>query len=119
MPRPRRLQPCPRSTTMALHVRHVSRASSSQAQAAATAAGTPATMLGALGMPRLSTGSANECRALASEKQPQRARQPGRRPGEGGRKRVFAGRRRVSYTHLRAHETKANLVCRLLLEKKT
>ncbi|CZR93993.1 hypothetical protein CDFC105_23842 [Clostridioides difficile] len=24
----------------------------------------------------------------------------------------------VSYTHLRAHETKANLVCRLLLEKK-
>ena len=26
--------------------------------------------------------------------------------------------RSVSYTHLRAHETKANLVCRLLLEKK-
>src|SRR5660398_241002 len=26
--------------------------------------------------------------------------------------------RTVSYTHLRAHETKANLVCRLLLEKK-
>src|SRR5660398_214574 len=25
----------------------------------------------------------------------------------------------VSYTHLRAHETKANLVCRLLLETKT
>ena len=25
--------------------------------------------------------------------------------------------RTVSYTHLRAHETKANLVCRLLLEK--
>ncbi len=24
----------------------------------------------------------------------------------------------VSYKHLRAHETKANLVCRLLLEKK-
>ena len=24
----------------------------------------------------------------------------------------------VSYTHLRAHETKANLVCRLMLEKK-
>ena len=24
----------------------------------------------------------------------------------------------VSYTHFRAHETKANLVCRLLLEKK-
>src|SRR5660398_313364 len=26
--------------------------------------------------------------------------------------------RPVSYTHLRAHETKPNLVCRLLLEKK-
>ena len=25
----------------------------------------------------------------------------------------------VSYTHLRAHETRSNLVCRLLLEKKT
>src|SRR5660398_317070 len=29
-----------------------------------------------------------------------------------------SGSRAVSYTHLRAHETKANLVCRLLLEKK-
>ena len=29
-----------------------------------------------------------------------------------------AGITAVSYTHLRAHETKANLVCRLLLEKK-
>src|SRR5660398_297146 len=28
------------------------------------------------------------------------------------------GPKSVSYTHLRAHETKANLVCRLLLEKK-
>src|SRR5660398_89324 len=28
------------------------------------------------------------------------------------------GHEAVSYTHLRAHETKANLVCRLLLEKK-
>ena len=27
------------------------------------------------------------------------------------------GTRTVSYTHLRAHETLANLVCRLLLEK--
>ena len=27
------------------------------------------------------------------------------------------GKRPVSYTHLRAHETLANLVCRLLLEK--
>ena len=31
---------------------------------------------------------------------------------------VFHGNGSVSYTHLRAHETKANLVCRLLLEKK-
>ena len=28
------------------------------------------------------------------------------------------GSRPVSYTHLRAHETRGNLVCRLLLEKK-
>ena len=28
------------------------------------------------------------------------------------------GRGPVSYTHLRAHETEADLVCRLLLEKK-
>mgnify|MGYP003381639731 CR=1 FL=1 len=28
------------------------------------------------------------------------------------------GRRAVSYTHLRAHETVLDLVCRLLLEKK-
>src|SRR5660398_201482 len=33
--------------------------------------------------------------------------------GTGG-----GGKQAVSYTHLRAHETKANLVCRLLLEKK-
>ena len=33
--------------------------------------------------------------------------------------RIFSyGLTSVSYTHLRAHETKANLVCRLLLEKK-
>ncbi|KAJ6739062.1 hypothetical protein OIU74_003926 [Salix koriyanagi] len=36
--------PSPRSTTMALHVRHVSRASTLQAQAVATAAGMPAMM---------------------------------------------------------------------------
>ncbi|VTU59894.1 hypothetical protein AMBR_DPAELIID_02778 [Lacticaseibacillus rhamnosus] len=28
------------------------------------------------------------------------------------------GAKTVSYTHLRAHETEADLVCRLLLEKK-
>ena len=31
---------------------------------------------------------------------------------------VFGNVGAVSYTHLRAHETKANLVCRLLLEQK-
>ena len=30
---------------------------------------------------------------------------------------IYARQSAVSYTHLRAHETKANLVCRLLLEK--
>ena len=32
---------------------------------------------------------------------------------------VAPGRASVSYTHLRAHETVLDLVCRLLLEKKT
>ncbi|KAJ6756879.1 hypothetical protein OIU74_026180 [Salix koriyanagi] len=76
---------------MALHVRHVSRASSLQAQAAATAAGTPATMWGALGLPHLTTSLANECHALASEKQPQRARQPRRRWPETGLRRPETG----------------------------
>ena len=31
---------------------------------------------------------------------------------------VFGALKAVSYTHLRAHETGRNLVCRLLLEKK-
>src|SRR5665809_48068 len=40
-------------------------------------------------------------------------------PGElSGEDRATARDTPVSYTHLRAHETKANLVCRLLLEKK-
>ena len=30
----------------------------------------------------------------------------------------FVDNKPVSYTHLRAHETRSNLVCRLLLEKK-
>ena len=34
------------------------------------------------------------------------------------RKEAMTSFETVSYTHLRAHETKANLVCRLLLEKK-
>ena len=35
-----------------------------------------------------------------------------------GRDDKGAGMGPVSYTHLRAHETEADLVCRLLLEKK-
>ncbi len=30
----------------------------------------------------------------------------------------YPGSHSVSYTHLRAHETRGNLVCRLVLEKK-
>ena len=45
---------------------------------------------------------------------------PGDGAGEGGREsHTRAGKyAAVSYTHLRAHETGRNLVCRLLLEKK-
>ena len=39
------------------------------------------------------------------------------RAGGGGEEQQRAGP--VSYTHLRAHETVLDLVCRLLLEKKT
>ncbi|WDT36894.1 hypothetical protein PVA38_12195 [Streptococcus pneumoniae D39] len=35
------------------------------------------------------------------------------------RKKIFSSIIAVSYTHLRAHETVLDLVCRLLLEKKT
>eukprot|EP00657_Telonema_sp_P-1_P006352 TRINITY_DN24773_c0_g1_i1.p1 TRINITY_DN24773_c0_g1~~TRINITY_DN24773_c0_g1_i1.p1 ORF type:complete len:124 (-),score=39.08 TRINITY_DN24773_c0_g1_i1:11-382(-) len=35
-----------------------------------------------------------------------------------GKKKVVGGVTTVSYTHLRAHETVLDLVCRLLLEKK-
>ena len=42
------------------------------------------------------------------------AAEPGVEPGEGHAAAVEA----VSYTHLRAHETVLDLVCRLLLEKK-
>ena len=55
MPRPRQRQPCPRSTTMALHVPRVSRASSLRPHAPAW---TPATMRGAMGLPPLGTSSA-------------------------------------------------------------
>ena len=75
---------------MALHALCVSRASSSREEAAPR---TPTTLWGAMGLPLLSTSSANECLALASETQPQRARQPGGRPGDGGRKRVSTGRK--------------------------
>ncbi|GHU24826.1 hypothetical protein FACS189472_17880 [Alphaproteobacteria bacterium] len=36
----------------------------------------------------------------------------------GKKKKKKGGKTAVSYTHLRAHETRGNLVCRLLLEKK-
>ena len=42
-----------------------------------------------------------------------------RKFGDSGRMPLlFSGLRAVSYTHLRAHETVLDLVCRLLLEKK-
>src|SRR5660398_250752 len=39
-------------------------------------------------------------------------------PHDSGEEQGICPVKPVSYTHLRAHETKANLVCRLLLEKK-
>src|SRR5665811_1954565 len=41
-----------------------------------------------------------------------------RRRRPGARRRLPSYRAAVSYTHLRAHETVLDLVCRLLLEKK-
>src|SRR5450756_307474 len=41
---------------------------------------------------------------------------PADRDGAAGS--LYRGVRAVSYTHLRAHETRHDLVCRLLLEKK-
>ena len=38
--------------------------------------------------------------------------------GEGYKSQIILGLKSVSYTHLRAHETVLDLVCRLLLEKK-
>src|SRR5450759_2424570 len=46
----------------------------------------------------------------------QRAHQPGR--FVSGDRRALGQPEAVSYTHLRAHETRHDLVCRLLLEKK-
>src|SRR5450756_3029679 len=43
---------------------------------------------------------------------------PGGGDEAGGRSGGQAGHGPVSYTHLRAHETRHDLVCRLLLEKK-
>src|SRR5450756_281070 len=39
-------------------------------------------------------------------------------PAPDGRRHVVCNADAVSYTHLRAHETRHDLVCRLLLEKK-
>ena len=38
--------------------------------------------------------------------------------GGGGREHALAWKIAVSSTHLRDHETRGNLVCRLVLEKK-
>src|SRR5660398_266685 len=43
---------------------------------------------------------------------------PPKGPRSAGASLLWPSLQPVSYTHLRAHETKANLVCRLLLEKK-
>ena len=40
------------------------------------------------------------------------------RQGDPGETQFFLSLEAVSYTHLRAHETVLDLVCRLLLEKK-
>src|SRR5450759_259218 len=42
----------------------------------------------------------------------------GRQQGQASSSRYVGGPLPVSYTHLRAHETRHDLVCRLLLEKK-
>src|SRR5660397_284043 len=57
---------------------------------------------------------------LNSELRPEGLTRPLNLPAPGRRQSVYIvlRLRTVSYTHLRAHETKANLVCRLLLEKK-
>ena len=87
MPRPRRLQPSTRSTTMAIHALCVSPATSLRAEAGGTAAGTPPRSRARGGCQRLDPSPANECQAQAAERQPKRARQPGGRHGSSSRKR--------------------------------
>ena len=49
---------------------------------------------------------------------PEKTSKRGKKNKNRGRVDIIRQTAPVSYTHLRAHETKANLVCRLLLEKK-
>src|SRR5674476_1425486 len=56
-----------------------------------------------------------------ARRRPSRCASPSRRmamSGTSGRTKKMMDAAAVSYTHLRAHETGRNLVCRLLLEKK-
>src|SRR5450756_2673792 len=53
-------------------------------------------------------------KVVASPKELSHVRVSGKVIGQGKSDKVIA----VSYTHLRAHETRHDLVCRLLLEKK-
>src|SRR5665213_4154281 len=69
----------------------------------------------ALGPSGSGAGGAGRARAAAASRS--RAGGTGR-PGAAARSRGAGRAGPVSYTHLRAHETGRNLVCRLLLEKK-
>src|SRR5664280_1638200 len=73
-----------------------------------------------IGMPRLPPPKVPACRNSGPEERPTLMRSLSLRLSEAG----GTGERRwqirqepVSYTHLRAHETVLDLVCRLLLEK--
>src|SRR5450756_1165822 len=59
-----------------------------------------------------------EVRHLAGERHEQHSGRRAHRWGKEAGYCVVDGQKAVSYTHLRAHETRHDLVCRLLLEKK-
>src|SRR5660397_259307 len=56
--------------------------------------------------------------STSSQRPPATSPPPTHGDGENGDGAMERSGMAVSYTHLRAHETKANLVCRLLLENK-
>src|SRR5660398_123741 len=60
----------------------------------------------------------SDCRSCTKTRYELGDSNKGHRCGRTGYSDVGQHAQPVSYTHLRAHETKANLVCRLLLEKK-